>query len=113
MTYEVTVGGPITMSTGDESDARMEQFFDNAVEADGTYFEAGEPPLPPVTTLIKCPECGADRDLTARGTWESPAEITCSAGHCWTPDLGVLPTGRTLMQELLVRVGIDDPDRAA
>ncbi|MFJ9617863.1 hypothetical protein [Streptomyces noursei] len=112
MIYEVTIGGPIATVTSSDDDNAMEHFFDRAVDADGTFFEDGEPPLPSptVTPLVKCPECGAERDLTARGTWETPAELTCSAGHRWTPELGTLPTGRTLMQELLVRAGVEVED---
>ncbi|MGI5337727.1 hypothetical protein ACQEVS_10160 [Streptomyces sp. CA-181903] len=95
--YEVTVG-KITLSPPvAPGDARYEGFVGNALDADSTFFEEGEPPLPessaPVTLTCQRPwddgVCTSSR-LRVRGTWDTPAAITCENGHTWQESVDLM-----------------------
>ncbi|MGI5457600.1 hypothetical protein ACQEWB_31410 [Streptomyces sp. CA-249302] len=89
--YEIEVGRLDVQPPLSTAQREYESFVDRALDADGTYFEDGEPPLPvwpdPVTVACERPSAGGvcgSTQLLVRGSWTRQAVIICEHGHSWT-----------------------------
>lgn len=86
--YEVEVERLLVQPPLSKEQRRYEAFVDRALDADSTYFQDGEPPMPvwpdPVPVTCEQPSddgvCASTR-FRVRGSWHSPAAMTCERGH--------------------------------
>ncbi|MFM9373241.1 hypothetical protein [Streptomyces sp. Da 82-17] len=79
--YDITVDQLTVPAPVDADVASREAFIGRALNADGTYFEDEEPPVPSRPSVpVTCSACGADV-TRVRGSWTGPITVACTAGH--------------------------------
>lgn len=97
--WRIPLEGPITYTL---PLTPAEQLINNAIMEDSTASVDGY--IDPEARTVTCPECAADRDLTALGSWSGaePMRLACRNGHSWTPLDDDPDFGRGLMRQLIL-----------
>ncbi|MGO4755721.1 hypothetical protein AB4212_45220, partial [Streptomyces sp. 2MCAF27] len=97
--WRIPIEGPVTYTLPLST---TEQLINNAIMEDSTA--SVESYIEPEVHTAACPECAADRGLSALGSWDGaePMRLVCPAGHSWTPRAELPDFARGLMRQLIL-----------